>query len=155
MRPTTFVRAAAAVAAVGALSACSNLGLSKPSATETVTVQADPATPTTAAPAAPAPSATASAGFDFDLLYVDSNAPACDSIWRIGSLLPQDYEWCADAEGNPVAGVRIGSCEVVTYNNQFYAIPGRQIEAASGVITSDPRYLAALTSCKRRPFPPQ
>jgi len=119
-----------------------------------------PAGATTTAAAATAtnagatPSATEStAAPDFDLLFVSSSAPACSSVWISGATLPVDYEWCSDAEGNPVSGVRIGSCEVVVYAAQFYAVPGYHVHLAAGDIEQDRGYLDELTSCQRGPVP--
>lgn len=87
-----------------------------------------------------------------DLRYVTSSAAACDQVWNVGALLPADYEWCQDSEGEPVAGVRIGSCEVVVHGNELYASPGRRIRAVIGTTTQDREYVQSLTACKRRPF---
>ncbi|MFC6153639.1 hypothetical protein [Nocardioides yefusunii] len=86
------------------------------------------------------------------LQYVTSDAPACTVVWSPGALLAKDYEWCRDADGAPVAGVRIGSCEVVTHLNQMYAVPGHPIMAALGDINLDTQFAQLLTSCKRHPF---
>lgn len=87
-----------------------------------------------------------------DLRYVTSTAAACDQVWSVGALLPTDYEWCQDSEGEPVAGVRIGSCEVVVHGNELYATPGRRIRAVLGTTTQDRDYVQSLTACKRQPF---
>lgn len=103
-----------------------------------------------------APSAettTAAPSSSFDLLYVDPQAPPCATVWVAGTQLPEDYEWCVGDDGQPVAGTRIGSCEVVTHRNELYAVPGFQIKVASGSMAQDPGYRAELTSCKRSSKP--
>lgn len=89
---------------------------------------------------------------DFSLLYVQPTAAACSSVWVPGAVLPRRYEWCADENGDPVAGVRIGSCEVVTYQNQMWGIPGRRIRTVGNGLLGDPGYTGALTSCKRQTY---
>ena len=90
---------------------------------------------------------------EVDLRYVSPTASPCTAVWAVGTVLPSGYEWCADTDGTPVAGVRIGSCEVVVHQNEAYAVPGRVITPVMGPIASDRAFLTALTSCKRRPAP--
>lgn len=89
----------------------------------------------------------------FELRFVNPTAPPCASVWAPGQRLPVNYEWCVADDGTPIAGPRIGSCEVVTYDNQYYAIPGYRIRTANGVMSQDRAYQRALTSCKRDPAP--
>lgn len=86
----------------------------------------------------------------FALLYVRADAQACANVWAAGVRLPANYEWCSDDKGEPVAGVRMGSCEVVAFDNRLYAVPGTRIRQVRGEITSDQRYLRALTTCPLR-----
>lgn len=87
-----------------------------------------------------------------ELRYVNPDAPACSVVWSPGAMLAVNYEWCRDEDGEPVAGVRIGSCEVVTHHNQMYAVPGQRIMAAIGEIHLDQQFAQLLTSCKRHPY---
>lgn len=88
---------------------------------------------------------------EHDLRFVSPTAPACTVAWTAGATLPENYEWCSDEEGNPVAGVRIGSCEVVIHAGEMYAVPGERITAAIGPLAHDPQFTDMLTACKRRP----
>lgn len=100
---------------------------------------------------ASSPSVAATEGPAYDLRFVSPSAASCSVIWTPGAELPEDYEWCSDEDGDPVAGVRIGSCEVVTYHNEMFAVPGGKISTSLGEIHLDPRFTDLLTSCKRRP----
>lgn len=86
----------------------------------------------------------------FALAFVAQTAAPCSQVWVRGADLPGDYEWCADAAGDPVAGVRAGSCEVVVYGNNMWAIPSHEIHVTEEEVSLDPGYVEALTSCKRR-----
>lgn len=130
-----------AVALTGLLVGCSTPAEEAPAAEETTTTTPSEAPTTTATPT------------PVDLRFVSPTAASCSSVWIAGSVLPAAYEWCADDDGSPVAGVRIGSCEVVTFRNQMFAVPGRRISTVAGVIFQDQNYLHALTACKRKPFP--
>lgn len=88
---------------------------------------------------------------EHDLRFVSPTAPACTVTWSPGATLPENYEWCSDEDGNPVAGVRIGSCEVITYNGEMYGVPGERISSVLGPLARDPQFTALLTACKRRP----
>lgn len=88
---------------------------------------------------------------EHDLRFVSQSAPACGITWVPGATLPENYEWCSDEAGDPVAGVRIGSCEVVTHAGEMYAVPGGRITAALGPLARDPQFTTMLTGCKRRP----
>ena len=129
-------------AALGLMVGCSNPAAEEPAAQETTTAAAASGTPT--ATQTPRP---------VDLRFVSPTAQVCSAVWVAGSLLPENYEWCADDDGSPVAGVRIGSCEVITFRNEMFAVPGRRIQTVAGVIFQDQSYLHALTACKRKPFP--
>lgn len=130
---------ALAVGAVALLVGCSAPAEQAPAAQETTTTQS--ATPSATQTTTPV-----------DLRFVSPTASACSAVWIAGAVLPASYEWCADDDGSPLAGVRIGSCEVITFRNQMYAVPGRRIQTVTGVIYSDQNYLHALTACKRKPF---
>lgn len=86
----------------------------------------------------------------FELQFVAQTAAPCSQVWVNGAVLPGDYEWCADEAGDPVAGVRAGSCEVVVYSNNMWAVPGHDIHVTAEEVSLDPGYVEALTSCKRR-----
>lgn len=88
----------------------------------------------------------------FELRYVRKSAPPCAATWIAGARLPVNYEWCVGDSGSPVAGVRMGSCEVVSYESRLYGVPGYQIRAVRGTMTTDPGYLRELTDCKRAPY---
>lgn len=90
---------------------------------------------------------------EVDLRYVSPQTASCTQVWSVGAVLPEDYEWCQDDEGNAVAGVRIGSCEVVVHGNELYAVPGRRITAIVGSPAQDSAYADSLTACKRSPYP--
>lgn len=108
----------------------------------------------TGTPVAPRPSPSALDARWYDLMHVQQTAAPCASVWAVGNVLAEDYQWCADEESNPVAGIRVGPCEVVSYGRTMYAVPGRTIAAVAGSIDRDQAYLDLLTACKRRPFPP-
>ena len=110
----------------------------------------DAAPATTSEPAVPAPTPSAKPN---ELRYVSSSAAPCASVWVSGAVLPADYEWCIGDDGAQVSGVRIGSCEVIAYRNEMYAVPGRPVMTSMGALQLDPQFLASLTSCKRRPAP--
>ncbi len=134
-----------------ALSGCSGDGLpwsdDEPTPTPTPTPVAEPA------PDVPASGGGLTRSNVNDLVFVRKSAPPCAAVWTPGRRLDKDYEWCADEAGSAVAGVRIGACEVITFQNQLYAVPGYRIRVATAPIASDPRYLRELTSCKRTPVP--
>ena len=134
-----------ATAALGlAATACAPFaGEAQPTETATATVTSTPQ-------AAPAGTPAAEPN---ELRYVSSTAAPCASVWVAGAVLPTNYEWCVGEDGVPVSGVRIGSCEVIAYRNEMYAVPGRAIQAGAGALQLDPQFLASLTSCKRRPAP--
>lgn len=125
------------------------------------------ATPEPSSPAAGTPQPSTAAGEptgtpvpvaspgSFALRFVREQGPPCAQVWLAGSVLPANYEWCADEVGGPVAGVRIGSCEVVVYNDLMYAVPGRRIRSSPVDVNLDPSYRRALTACKRAPFAPE
>jgi hypothetical protein len=142
-----------AAVAVSAVSTCSTPR--DDAAPEPEETAASSATPTAQSTVAPAPNNSTRQKLDpskFDLMYVRTTAPECGSVWMVGANLPGNYQWCSD-QGEPVAGVRIGPCEVIVYDEQFYAIPGRRITAANGDIAQDPAFARARTSCKRNPAP--
>lgn len=132
------------------LSGCS-LPLDRP--TSSPTPDASDETANLVADASPGDGSTSAptSGTTYDLRFVSPTASACNVTWAPGAVLPEDYEWCADDDGAPVAGVRIGSCEVVTHRNEMYAVPGGRIAVAAGQLHLDPQFTALLTSCKRRP----
>ena len=140
-RQTRLLRTAVLGAAALGLGAtgCATASSTQSAPTETTTVQ-----PTTAATPSAEPN---------ELRYVSSTAAPCSSVWVYGAILPPTYEWCVGEDGQPVAGVRIGSCEVIAYRNEMYAVPGRAVVAAMGPLQLDAQFLASLTSCKRRPAP--
>lgn len=141
--------AVALVLAGPALSACTLPGQA-PAPVESETTR--PADATAESLPSPGTATTAAAsGMAYDLRFVASSAAACSVVWTPGAVLPETYEWCSDEEGEPVAGVRIGSCEVITHRNEMYAVPGERISASLGEISQDPQFVALLTSCKRRP----
>ena len=111
-------------------------GSEEPQATATVTENAD-----------------AEAPQRYERRFVRASAPACGSVWRQGRRLPVNYEWCTDKNGGAVAGPRIGSCEVVSYDERLYATPGYRIRAVVGDMSQDPRFHRALTACKRQVAP--
>lgn len=88
----------------------------------------------------------------FELKFVRRNAPRCEDVWAPGMVLPAKYEWCQSATEGRIAGVRIGSCEVVVFQDRLYAVPGREIVQARGDVVRDPAFFDAMTSCKRKPF---
>lgn len=140
---------------MGAVSTCSTPAQDEsdpspsPDASSTTTSQSDPSV-------APPPNNSSREELDpskLDLLYVRTTAPDCVQVWSPGAQLPANYQWCSD-EGDPVAGVRIGPCEVVVHKDEMYAIPGREIASVTaGDISQDQGFLRARTSCKRRPAP--
>lgn len=87
----------------------------------------------------------------YELMHVQQTASPCALVWAVGNVLPADYQWCADQNNQPVAGVRVGPCEVVTHNRTMYAVPGRTIAGVVGTLDRDPTYLDLLTACKRTP----
>lgn len=95
----------------------------------------------------------AQSGSDIELRFVNPTAPACSLVWVAGQRLPVSYEWCVGDDGAPVAGPRIGSCEVVSYAGTLYAVPGYRIRVAQGAMAQDPAFQRMLTSCKRDPQP--
>ncbi|NYG59775.1 hypothetical protein BJ980_002698 [Nocardioides daedukensis] len=107
-----------------------------------------------AAPAAPAAAqantvATPATGLS-KLQFVAQSAAPCTQVWIGGAQLPANYEWCSDQDGEPVAGVREGSCEVIVHGTTMWAIPGRQIHVTGTDVSLDPGYTDATRSCKRR-----
>lgn len=133
-----------AAVALGATGCSLPIERAAPTPTPEVTAEAVPAgtdTSTVAPTEGPA----------YDLRFVNPSAASCSVVWTPGAELPEDYEWCSDEEGDPVAGVRIGSCEVVTFRGGMFAVPGGKISTSLGEIHLDPRFTDLLTSCKRRP----
>lgn len=137
-------------------SGCSGLPFGSKPAPPPVTVTASPSAGTT--------TGTLSGSNIFDLLDVSRTAPECPEVWVAGARLPSNYEWCYDETDGahvPLAGVRSGPCEVVTFRNRLYAVPGFRIHENSnpdevGGISSlgrDPGYQRLLTSCLRTPCP--
>lgn len=103
--------------------------------------------------AAPSSAPTAEPTSQFELRFVNPTAPPCTAVWAVGRRLPVKYEWCVADDGTPVAGPRIGSCEVVTHEDTLYGVPGYRIRQANGVLSQDRAFRRALTACKRDPAP--
>lgn len=76
--------------------------------------------------------------------------PACSQVWRDGARLPADYRGCTDAAGQEVRAEKT-LCSfgkpLVTYDDRFYALPGRRINATQGSLASDPDYRSAKSAC--------
>lgn len=76
--------------------------------------------------------------------------PQCDSVWVDGAKLPGGYQACFDAEGKRVkADGRY--CEfgkpLVTYQSQFWAVPGGPIFEVDGALLDDDHYRDSLKKC--------
>lgn len=76
--------------------------------------------------------------------------PDCDDVWKDGERLPADYESCV-ADG--VAGeADVVKCQdgsrLITYADQFFAVPGQPIsQPEDAPIQDTEEYSAAYASC--------
>lgn len=80
-----------------------------------------------------------------------SGLPACAEVWQEDTDLPADYAGCDD--GGTEVAAEVVDCSsgqrVVTYADEYWAVPGHVIaRAASPGLTDDPGYQADMASCR-------
>jgi hypothetical protein len=74
--------------------------------------------------------------------------PACNNVWRTGQTLARNYNGCS--KGDTVVPPVFIDCtdrsSLVTYDERFYAVTGKEITRITGKMTADPGYRAAHES---------
>jgi hypothetical protein len=91
-----------------------------------------------------------SAGPSHSGASVPPGTPDCSAVWQKGATLPRGYRGCAeDADFVPrdALGCESGQ-RIVRYANQYYAVPGGTIQAATKPLDHDRQYLAAVRRCR-------
>jgi hypothetical protein len=75
--------------------------------------------------------------------------PACDSVWVEGKRFTTPYKGCFNGERWVKARPFYCSFggKLVTYDQQFWATPGKPVRHAPGGLGKDPDYQQALGAC--------
>lgn len=78
-----------------------------------------------------------------------SELPACDEVWVAGQDLPGKYRGCFDGSADVPADRRECSFgkPLVTYADEYYALPGRVVNHVEEGLDSSEVYQSALAGC--------
>lgn len=104
------------------------------SACGTETDEPDAAAPASSAPVSSSPT---------------SDLPLCEEIWVADQNLPAKYDGCFDGSVEVPADARecsIGK-PIVTYADEFYAVPGKVVNHEEEGLDASEAYQSALSSC--------
>jgi hypothetical protein len=77
-------------------------------------------------------------------------AQACATVWHKGAILPRAYRGCVQKTlfVKPDALPCSSGQRIIRYADQYYAVPGGTIHAATKPLAHDRHYLAAAYSCR-------
>lgn len=78
-----------------------------------------------------------------------SDLPACDEVWVGGQDLPGKYRGCFDGSAEVPADGRECSFgkPLVTYADEYYALPGEVVNHVEEGLDSNEAYQSALAAC--------
>ena len=78
-----------------------------------------------------------------------SDLPACEEVWVDGQDLPGRYNGCFDGSTEVPADSRECSFgkPLVTYADEFYAVPGKVVNEVEEGLEASEVYQSALASC--------
>ena len=78
-----------------------------------------------------------------------SDLPACDEVWVDGQKLPGGYEGCFDGSTEVAPDRRECSFgkPLVTYADEYYAVPGKVVNHVPEGLDSSDAYQSALAAC--------
>lgn len=78
-----------------------------------------------------------------------SDLPSCSEVWVNGETLPGKYAGCFDGEVEVPAERRECSIgrPIVTYGDEFYAVPGRVVNQVEGGLEGNADFADAVAAC--------
>lgn len=81
----------------------------------------------------------------------EPTGPACDEVWVAGSVLPQKYQGCEDAERGTFVEAMVYHCSsgqrLVTFRRNFYAAKGEVVNETETPLARNPEFKKVLASC--------
>ena len=81
----------------------------------------------------------------------EPTGPACADVWVAGSMLPQKYAGCLDADRDKWVQAMVYMCSsgqrLVTYGRTFYAAKGEVITESETPLARNPEFKKVLASC--------